>query len=128
MFRTLDLLRTESTKRPLVMHLDDLQWADSMSIGMLHFLARNCKDLNVLLLGTYRTEEVFNREGGTNPFLDSLRIMRRESLVKEIELKPLAEKHLSSVISKMLEKPVMPELLVEFSKRAKEALYLQLRR
>jgi predicted ATPase len=111
LFKTLELLRTYSEKKPIVMHLDDLQWADSMSIGMLHFLARNCKKIKVLMLGTYRTEEVLNREGAVNPFLDTLRIMRRENLVKEIELKPLAEIQLGSVVSKMLENPVKPELI-----------------
>jgi predicted ATPase len=106
LFRTLELLRTESLKKPLVLHLDDLQWADSMSIGMLHFLARNCREMRVLLLGTYRSEEVLNKEAGIHPFLESIRVMKREGLIEELHLKPLAEKELNQVVSGMLERPV----------------------
>ena len=112
LFRTLELLRTESAKKPIIIHLDDMQWADSMSIGMLHFLARNCKAMKVLLLGTYRSEEVLNKDGGIHPFLESIRIMKREGLVEELHLRALAEKELDQVISRMLEKPVS-ELILE---------------
>ncbi|MDD1747308.1 MAG: AAA family ATPase, partial [Methanomassiliicoccales archaeon] len=106
LFRTLDLLKAESKKAPLIIHLDDLQWADSMSIAMLHFLARNCKDTRILLLGTYRSEEVLNKEGGIHPFLESIRIMKREGLVEELHLKPLGQKELDRLVSGMLERPV----------------------
>jgi predicted ATPase len=58
LFATLELLRAECVKRPILMHIDDMQWADSASVGMLHFLARNCKDMRLLLLGIYRPEDI----------------------------------------------------------------------
>jgi predicted ATPase len=81
LFGTLEVMRTESAKTPLIVHLDDLQWADSASIGMLHFLARNVHEMRIFLLGTYRTEEVLDQEKGVHPFLDSLQVMRREGIV-----------------------------------------------
>ncbi len=65
-----------------------------MSIEMLQFLARNCRDLRVLLLGTNRSEEVLNKEKGVHPFLESLRIMKRESLCTELHRKPF---HLNEI-------------------------------
>jgi hypothetical protein len=106
LFGTLELLKAESVKTPLILHLDDLQWADSASIGMLHFLARNVRDLQILLLGTYRTEEVLNLEKDMHPFLDSLQVMRREGIVEEVNLKPLVEKDIDKVVLGMLERPV----------------------
>ena len=108
---TLELLKTESSKRPLVIRIDDLQWADSASIGMLHLLARNVHDLPIFLLGTYRTEEVLDQEKGVHPFLDSLQIMRREQIVEELNLRPLIEKDVQQVVSCMLEKPVDKALI-----------------
>jgi len=106
LFGTLDLLEGESRKRPLIVHLDDLQWADSSSIGMLHFLARNVRDLRIFLLGTYRTEEVLNLEKEVHPFLDSLQVMNREGIVEEVILRPLAEKEMQQVVSGMLQEPL----------------------
>jgi predicted ATPase len=123
LFRVLDLVKSESNKAPLLMHLDDLQWADSMSIAMLHFLARNCRQLRVLLIGTYRLEEVMNKEKGIHPLLESIRIMKREGLVEELTLKPLGEKELNWLVSGMLEKPVHEAVLSVSSRRAEEAPY-----
>ena len=107
LFATLELLKAECAKRPLLMHIDDMQWADSASVGMLHFLARNCKDMRLLILGIYRPEDILlDRKVGGNPFLDSLRIMRREGLCDELTLKPLTEGEVSQVVSGMLERPV----------------------
>jgi len=107
LFATLQLLQAECAKRPVVMHIDDLQWADSASVGMLHFLARNIKDMRLMILGIYRPEDILlDRKVGGNPFLDSLRIMRRESLCDELTLKPLTEGEVSQVVSGMLERPV----------------------
>ncbi|MCU0861241.1 MAG: AAA family ATPase, partial [Methanomassiliicoccales archaeon] len=107
LFATLQLLQQECAKRPIVMHIDDLQWADSASVGMLHFLARNIKDMRLMLLGIYRPEDILlDRKVGGNPFLDSLRIMRRESLCDELTLKPLTEGEISQVASGMLERQV----------------------
>jgi tetratricopeptide (TPR) repeat protein len=118
LFRTLELLRSESAKHPLVVHLDDLQWADSMSIAMLHFLARNCRDLRVMLLGTYRSEEILNKEGGIHPFLESIRMMKREGLVEELSLKPLGEKEVNQVVSGMMAGPVQEAVLERIFKES----------
>src|SRR5262249_47637425 len=46
--------------RPLVLHLDDLQWADISTIQWLHYVARRITDASVLIIGTYRTAEVLS--------------------------------------------------------------------
>jgi len=119
LFKILGLLRERSsTRSPLILHLDDLQWADSASIATLHFLARNSRDLPVLLLGTYRTEEVLNREEGIHPFLESLRVMKREGLVEEVNLKPLAGDDLRQVVLAMLEHPLQDDVLERILKES----------
>lgn len=120
LFKILGMLRAESTKHPVIVHLDDLQWADSASIGMLHFLARNLREVPVLLLGTYRPEEVLlDRAGARHPFLESLRIMRRENLIiDELILKPLVEKELNRVVTEMLQKPVHEQVLSRIFKES----------
>jgi tetratricopeptide (TPR) repeat protein len=120
LFKVLKMLKEESEKSPLILHLDDLQWADSASIGMLHFLSRNIRDIPILLLGTYRTEEVAaDGAGACHPFLESLRILRRENLlIDEISLKPLEEKQLNNIVTEMLQGPVHEQVLEHIFKES----------
>ena len=52
------LLRSAAQRTPLVLVLDDLQWADAPSLLLLQFLAHELRDVRILLLGTYREVEV----------------------------------------------------------------------
>lgn len=61
-----------SAEHPLVMFIDDLQWADTASVGLLQALLTDPLRSHLLLVGTYRQEEI----GKGHPLhllLDSLR-------------------------------------------------------
>ncbi len=47
-----------SRRRPLVLVLDDLHWADVPSLRLLEFLAQEVGDSRLLVVGTYRETEV----------------------------------------------------------------------
>jgi predicted ATPase len=61
-FRFLDsaarLLKRLASLQPLVIFLDDLQAADEPSLQMLTFVARELKGAPLLLIGTYRDNEI----------------------------------------------------------------------
>jgi DNA-binding CsgD family transcriptional regulator/tetratricopeptide (TPR) repeat protein len=54
----LELLGRLAAKRPLVLLLEDLHWADASSLDLLLFLSRNLRHVPVLLAGTFRTDEL----------------------------------------------------------------------
>lgn len=54
----LEKLKETSRERPLLLFLDDLHWADSASLVLFHYLARNTRDSMMLIIGTYRSEEL----------------------------------------------------------------------
>jgi ABC-type oligopeptide transport system substrate-binding subunit/DNA-binding SARP family transcriptional activator len=64
--RTLDSLARE---HPLLLLIDDLQWADQASIGLLFHLGRRLAQAGsrVLLVGAYRPEEVAAAAQGRRP-------------------------------------------------------------
>ena len=51
------LVERIAAERPLALWIDDLHWADSASLDLVHYVARGLADQPVLLLGTYRLDE-----------------------------------------------------------------------
>ena len=61
-------LRRLAEAHPLILFLDDLQWADAASIGLLFHLGRRIADARLLLVGTFRPDVVaYGRGGGRHP-------------------------------------------------------------
>jgi tetratricopeptide (TPR) repeat protein len=52
------VLEAMAAERPLLLVVDDLHWADSASLSLLFHLARRLAKSRILLVGTYRTEEI----------------------------------------------------------------------
>ncbi len=51
-------LRTAAARRPLLLVLDDLHWADAASLALLRFLSLELEDAGPLVVGNYRHTEV----------------------------------------------------------------------
>jgi DNA-binding CsgD family transcriptional regulator len=51
-------LRTAAARRPLVLVLDDLHWADVPSLALLRFMSRELNGTGPLVVGSYRHTEV----------------------------------------------------------------------
>jgi tRNA A-37 threonylcarbamoyl transferase component Bud32/tetratricopeptide (TPR) repeat protein len=70
--QTTRLLQSVGRERPLLLIVDDVQWADSGSIDLMFHLGRRIAGSRILLLGAYRpTEVALGREGQRHP-LESL--------------------------------------------------------
>ena len=63
-----DVLRHLARRHPLLITLDDLHWSDEASLGLLFHVSRRLSGYPILILGTYRPEELaFGRNGGHHP-------------------------------------------------------------
>ncbi|GAB1543536.1 AAA family ATPase [Scytonema sp. NUACC21] len=71
---------------PLVLFLDDLQWADTASLKLIELLMTAVDSHNLLLIGAYRDNEV----SATHPLLLMLdEIRQRKTTIHQIVLAPL---------------------------------------
>ncbi|HNS50651.1 MAG TPA: BTAD domain-containing putative transcriptional regulator [Anaerolineae bacterium] len=62
-----------SEQRPLLVVIDDLQWADLASIGLLFHLSRRIERGRILIAGAYRPHELAQvRDGGRHPLEPAL--------------------------------------------------------
>jgi adenylate cyclase len=59
-----NVLHALAAERPLILVVDDLQWADAASIDLLFRLGRRTGDSSILLIGAYRPAEVALGRGG----------------------------------------------------------------
>ncbi|MEM2900735.1 MAG: ATP-binding protein, partial [Thermoplasmata archaeon] len=90
MFETvLQLIISISKEKPLILFLDDLQWADSASLQLLYYISRNIRESRVLICCTYRPEDLLESEGKAHPLTDTIKRMSRERLFATINLKKL---------------------------------------
>jgi DNA-binding CsgD family transcriptional regulator len=56
-----DLLIAVGRDGPAVISLEDLHWSDDLTLEVLEAVARRIRDVPVLLIGTYRSDELFPR-------------------------------------------------------------------
>ena len=85
-----------STKKPTILFIDDLQWADTASLALLQYISRFIASEKVLVLGTFRSEDLTpDNEGRPHPLVDTLRLMGRETLYREIKLPILSRPDVS---------------------------------
>ncbi len=62
------VLNSLSINKPLLILLDDLQWADAASISLLFHLGRSIEGSRIMIAGAYRPDEVsLGRDGKRHP-------------------------------------------------------------
>lgn len=73
-----DVIVGLASRRPLLIMLDDLHWIDPSSAALLVQIIKAIKSRPVLLLGTYRPEEIRPREDGqAHPMGEVLTLIKR---------------------------------------------------
>ncbi|HRI60137.1 MAG TPA: AAA family ATPase [Saprospiraceae bacterium] len=84
---------------PLVLFLDDLQWADTPSLKLIELLLSDNETAHLLLIGAYRDNEV----DATHPLTKTIQTLKEvEDLVREITLRPLPENELNQLVADTL--------------------------
>lgn len=78
--------------QPLLLILDDLQWADTPSLLLLQFLANEIRQSPLLVVGAYRDGEI----GRNHPLLKTLAELSRARGVRLITLRGLGERDAAS--------------------------------
>jgi DNA-binding SARP family transcriptional activator len=88
---TKTFLGLASKALPMVFCLDDLHWADQMTLEWLKYLAPRLPHSNLCILATYRTEK-------SDQLLDLQRILARHDLFSEVILTGLEQSAVAQMI------------------------------
>src|SRR6185369_2625244 len=89
------LLAAASRDRPLVLVLDDLQWAAAPELLLLKHLVRSAEPMRLLVIGTYRDTDL-SRTHALTPVLADL---RREGGVERIALQGLDDAAVETLVA-----------------------------
>ncbi len=113
----LSALLSISAEKPLVLFIDDLHWADSASLALLHYASRAIRPSKILIIGTFRIEEVSqDYEGHPNPLGETLQLMRREDLFAEIKILNLDKPDVEKLAELMVNGAIEPEFVEKLSR------------
>ena len=84
-----------SFEHPLAIFLDDLQWADSASLGLIKNLMLDASVKYLFLMLAYRNNET----DGSHPFNLMLDAIKKEGVIpKVIDLQPLSVEHVNELL------------------------------
>jgi DNA-binding CsgD family transcriptional regulator/tetratricopeptide (TPR) repeat protein len=99
--QVLGLIERIAADTATVIVLEDLHWSDRSTRDMLRFLVRNLTQGRVVLIGTYRTDELHER----HPFLALLAELGRTGQVQRLELAPFTPGEVYDQLAGILGRP-----------------------
>jgi DNA-binding CsgD family transcriptional regulator/tetratricopeptide (TPR) repeat protein len=89
-------LTAATAERPLVLVLEDMHWADPASLDLLRFLAHGLASLSLLILVTYRADELTRQQ----PLYTLLPFLVREAQAERIDLHPLSYADVHALVTR----------------------------
>ncbi len=98
---SLGLVRHSQTT-PTLLCIEDLQWADPSSLSLMHYVARNAGNCGLLMLGTYRPEDIAAEDSKGHPLTDTMQLMDREDLHEMLELQRLPADKMADFMQALL--------------------------
>jgi DNA-binding CsgD family transcriptional regulator len=110
----LALLRALGERIPVVLVIEDLHWSDGSTRDLLSFLARNARTERLVIIGTYRTDDLHRR----HPLRPWLAEMERLPRVLRTEVGRLGRTELVDLIAAILGHRPPDELVDAIARRA----------
>jgi DNA-binding SARP family transcriptional activator/type II secretory pathway predicted ATPase ExeA len=89
-----ELVKSLAARRPVVLVLEDLHWADEMSVRLFSFLGRRLEGHRILLVGTVREEEL----DGASPVRRMFAELAQEERLIRLAVAPLSREHTRELV------------------------------
>src|SRR3954452_7259369 len=111
--QVLGLIERTAADATTVIALEDLHWSDRSTRDLLQFLVRNVTHSRVMLIGTYRTDELNER----HPFLALLAELERSARVERFELARFTSTEVHDQLAGILGNPPERDLVSRLHER-----------
>jgi len=100
-------VRLATARRPLVIVLDDVHWADAPTLELLLFLAQEIRDERLLLIAAYRDADLTPENPATRILAD----LGRESHTRRLSLMGLAKPQVARLVTLIIGQAQAPGLV-----------------
>ncbi len=118
----LELLHVLSSRQPVVLILEDMHWADRSTRTFAAFLARSLRSERILLLLTYRSDELHRR----HPLRPLLAELDRIERTRRIDLDPFDRTEIAEALRDILGRPADDDLIDRLLARSEgNPLYIE---
>jgi ATP/maltotriose-dependent transcriptional regulator MalT len=118
----LGLLDCIARNEPVLLVIEDLHWADRSTRSFVSFLARSLSNERLLVVATYRSDELHRR----HPLRPLLAEIDRQPRVHRLQLEPLAREHVREALEDILGREPERELVDRlFSRSEGNPLYVE---
>jgi DNA-binding CsgD family transcriptional regulator len=108
------LLEQAAERRPVLVVLEDMHWADPSTRELLGFLVRSLRDTRVLLVLTYRSDEMHRR----HPWRPFLAELERSPRVSRLILDRLGRDEVRRLLTQLRGEEPSPALLDDVMERS----------
>jgi class 3 adenylate cyclase len=112
----LALLRIAADQRGLLLLLEDLHWSDASTRELLDYLTRRLRGMRIMLLGTYRADEL-NRK---HPLAHHIQAWRRTKAAQVIELHTLPPEGVAGMVRAIFDETEITDEFRDFLHRRSE--------
>ena len=110
----LELFKVFCRQKPLVVVIDDLQWADKTTLGLFSYIARNIFNLPILLIGIYRRESsILNDANNKSLITEMVRQLRIEGTAEQLDLNRFTDNEIGEVVSQLFDNQHLEKQLLE---------------
>lgn len=100
-------------EHPLVIFLDDLQWADPASLKLIQLISTDHSSQYLFLIGAYRDHEV----SPTHPLIHTIEKIRKSgTAINNVSVEPLSLRHVTQLIEESLGENATPDIVNILSK------------
>ncbi|MDT8914211.1 AAA family ATPase [Amycolatopsis sp. PS_44_ISF1] len=110
----LGVLTEVAESRPVVVLLEDLHWADSSTRNLLSFLLSRLRAQRLLVVGSYREEDVHRR----HPLRGLLSELVRLPTVEQVALTPFGPADARAFVEALADEPLAPEVVADIVARS----------
>jgi len=110
------LLRDAARDRALLLILEDLQWADPGTRELLDYMTRRLRSTNVLVLATYRMDEMHRK----HPLVPTIQGWRRSGQAEFVELQALTPAAVADMVRAIFDEREVSDEFRDFLRERSE--------
>ena len=110
----LGVLTEISESRPVVILLEDLHWADASTRNLLSFLLSRLRAQRLLVVGSYREEDVHRR----HPLRGLLSELVRLATVERVDLQPFGDADARRFVEALADEPLPADVVADIVTRS----------